>query len=429
MRGFVVSWFYPPINSSESFVTYKLLSHSSLEYDVWTRSNNVEGVWDRDVEEKEFSSKNITVLDVYKGVNRKKWIDLATKYFIENHEKYDFIMTRSMPPEAHEVGRQIKKLFPEIKWIASFGDPLVGTPYLKIADEENPYLLRRYIEKENPSKVRAARILLSPMRNAQKYVWKKERRAMNLETDYEKINDYTLRGADGVILNNDYQLRHVFSGKYKKYLNKAIVVPHSFDESFFEGFNYEKGDKIRFVYAGHLDVLRNAGVLLRAINKLKGYNPALEELVEFNFYGHLSDKDKLFIIEHKLYDVVKINGDISYFDSLKKMKEADWLLCFDANFAKFVSENIYFPAKLADYIGSGRNLLAITQVEGVTADIVRGVGCGVVCSHSACEVAMYLSKIIYKGYTIGKIKESERIKYSSKYVAKEYDKRIIELMK
>ena len=39
-RILVISWFYPPVNSSEGLVTYKLLKASKYEYDVFTQRNN-----------------------------------------------------------------------------------------------------------------------------------------------------------------------------------------------------------------------------------------------------------------------------------------------------------------------------------------------------------------------------------------------------
>ena len=39
-RILVISWFFPPINSSEGLVTYKLLNNSKLKYDVYTQKNN-----------------------------------------------------------------------------------------------------------------------------------------------------------------------------------------------------------------------------------------------------------------------------------------------------------------------------------------------------------------------------------------------------
>ena len=39
-RILVISWFFPPVNSSEGLVTYKLLKASKLNYDVFTQKDN-----------------------------------------------------------------------------------------------------------------------------------------------------------------------------------------------------------------------------------------------------------------------------------------------------------------------------------------------------------------------------------------------------
>ena len=39
-RILVISWFFPPVNSSEGLVTYKLLNNSKFTYDVYTQNSN-----------------------------------------------------------------------------------------------------------------------------------------------------------------------------------------------------------------------------------------------------------------------------------------------------------------------------------------------------------------------------------------------------
>ncbi len=427
-KGFVLSWFYPPINSSESFVTYKLLADSEYQYDVWTRKNLSGGVWDRKTGEKMLESDNINVIFCEED-NVNKWVDEAYEYFVEHVDEYSFVMTRSMPPEAHELGKKIKERFPNIKWVASYGDPLVGTPYLTMHFEENPFFLRRYIEDEQPSRVRTVKLLFSPTRNAQKMVWKKKKKAIGAGIDYRVINDFTLKNADLVILNNEYQYNHVFSGEYEKYKDKGTVVYHGYREDLYPEIKDKKADKIIFSYTGHLDDIRNATPLIKAITKLAKKDPELDKKVQFNFYGHMSDKDKLLIMDNQLCDIVKLRGDVSYKDSLGILKESDWLLLFDANFAKYTDENIYFPAKLADYIGAGSNIMAVTQIRGISADIIRRVGGGVVCTHSVDEIMMYLAKIIYKGYKPKKVDEKAREEFDAKNVSKKLDKALKELIK
>ena len=416
---FVMSWFYPPINSSESFVTYKLLSHSKFDYDVWTRENINSEIWDRRIDESKFDSENIEVFRM-SCQNIDDWLSAAYKYFIEHADEYIAVMTRSMPAEAHEFGKKIKKKFPNIKWIASYGDPLIGTPYLGGDQGKNPYLLKKYIEKEHPSKLKSVKLAISPMRNAQKMIWKKERKAIGEDVDYSKINDYTIQLADLVLINNNYQKKHIFSGKYEKFIDKCLIVPHSFDMALYAGIKRGRNKKIVFSYTGHLDTIRSATIFLKALNRMLKKDPELYKKAEINFYGHLSDDDKLYIINNGLYELVKIKESVSYKESLKIMVESDVLLLFDANFNGKMSENIYFPAKLADYIGSGTPIMAITQIEGVSADIVRDMD-GIVCTHSEDEIMMYLSKIIYKKYKLERADKNGVDRFDANYVARGFD--------
>lgn len=427
-KCFVISWFYPPINSSESMVTYKLLKYSNNHYDVWTRNDVKSGVWDRDLKEKSLTSDNIT--PIYgNSDNLRIWIDEAIRYFEDHIDEYDSVMTRSMPPESHYFGKYIKNKYPNIKWIASFGDPLINTPYVDLPDEDNPYKLKRIIEKESPSKLRTLRIAISPTRIAQRFVWYKEKKATGVDVvEYKKIHDFTLKNADLIITNNSYQLDHIFAGQYEKYKNKGVVIPHSFDLALYPKVNNVHNKKITFTYTGHLDDIRNARPLLRALNKMQQKDELLSNKISIKFYGHVSPKDKLYIINHKLYSLIELNDDISYRDSLRVIQESDWLILFDANFTKQTDRNIYFPAKLADYIGANRNIIAITQTVGASADIIRRVGGGIVCTHSADEIYMYLSKIVYKSWEPHKRNSAEAESFNSKNVSKLLDEEINKLL-
>lgn len=429
-KGFVLSWFYPPGNSSEGIITYKLLSHSGFEFDVWTRKNQNQNLWDRRVDEAALSSPNVNTFPV-DNESEKRWIAAAVEYFTDHHGEYDFVMSRSMPAFSHEAAREIKRRFPEVVWIASFGDPLTDTPYLRIYNKgDNPYSLRRFLAEESASSLRALHLAASRTRRSRKLVWHKDHKATNQEfRTYAKINDFTIRESDLVILNNDYQFLHTFSEQYTQFKSKGLILPHTFDESMYPHTPKGQHKKIVFSYTGHLDEKRNAKPLLQALTKLKQQDKDLAKKVEFNFYGSLSKNDKLFILDHQLFDIVKLRGDVDYRTSLKIMHDSDWLLLFDANFTKYTDTNIYFAAKLADYIGSRSHILAITQLVGASADIVRKVGGGIVCSHSADEVAMYLAKIIYQSCKPAAINETERQKFSVEQVSKNLDKAINAILK
>ena len=170
---------------------------------------------------------------------------------------------------------------------------------------------------------------------------------------------------------------------------------------------------------GHLDDIRTPILFLEAVNKLNTENSNLSDLVEFNFYGNMSLNDKLYIINNELYDVVKIRKPISYVKSLEVMKNSDWLLHIDANLFDIIDENIFFAAKLADYIGSYTNIMSITMLDGASAKIIRDIN-ALITTYSKEEIYNYLYLIIYNHFNIN-MDYTAMSEYSAKSVANKFD--------
>ena len=126
-RILVISWYFPPINSSEGLVTYKLLNNSKYEYDVFMQSNNELWSYGKDEDIKNIN-KNINRI-TSKAKELNDFYNEAINYFRDNQDKYDIVMTRSMPEISHKIGIEIKKIKNNIIWIASFGDPIANNPF------------------------------------------------------------------------------------------------------------------------------------------------------------------------------------------------------------------------------------------------------------------------------------------------------------
>lgn len=420
MKGLVISWYFPPINSSEGLVTFKLLKNSNYTYDVFTQKNNKS--WTYGAEEKKLISKNInTIFGVSKNIN--EWVNEGIAFFEKNKDKYDFIMSRSMAPESHEIALAIKQKYPNIKWIASFGDPI----------KDNPYEL--FTHKSNPNKVLgnglldySIKYIFSPKRILKSILWEYRTKTYiknnTRELRDKKLQDDVFEYADRIILNNQYQKNHMLKSSNIKE-DKVIVLPHTFDEDFYNYKLSNKNDKIVMSYIGHCDDIRTPKPLLDAIKRLKETIPNLNEKLIVNFYGNFPNMDKIVIIDNQIEDIVKVNKPVTYFDSLDIMRKSNWLLLIDANLSRFIDKNIFFAAKIADYLGSKRNILGITMYDGASADILRKTD-NIVSSHSVEEIYINLLSIIN-----GKIKEHDynADEYNAKNVAKIYDNMVKELIK
>ena len=213
-------------------------------------------------------------------------------------------------------------------------------------------------------------------------------------------------------------MNYMFRNCKQEIKDKGIVLNHSFDKELYPE-TVEKNDKIKMTYVGHLDYLRTPHLLLEAISELKEIDNNLADKVCFEFYGNMGSEDKVLIIDDELTDIVKVKKPVSYLESLKIMKQSDWVFLIDANLTEVSDKNIFFAAKLADYIGSGSNIFGITMLDGISADIIRNLNM-ILTSYSKEEIKNYLWLILNNNYTV-KANEEYRKEFDSIEVAKKFD--------
>ena len=408
-RILVYSWFYPPVNSSEGLVTYKLLKASEYTYDVFTQRNN--DAWSYG--KADYLPDSDNVHSVYaRAETIDEWKKEGVEFFRAHAEEYDIVMTRSMPPESHMIGLEIKKIKPGIKWIASFGDPIADNPYTKMTMElESPFS-----RKFHPT----LRGHLSPkriIRNTLFHVKTLPSLKKGIRRE-EKLQKDIISGCDYIIFNSEYQKEYMLAPLGSAFEKKAVILNHSFDPSLYPD-KAASGDKITMNYVGHLDTIRTPKLLLEAVADLAERDSDLASKFHISFYGNLSDEDKLFIVNNELYDIISVRRPVSYLDSLRIMKNSDWLLHVDGNIAPVTPKSIFFAAKLADYIGAGKPVLGITMPSGICADIISRLG-SVCVSYSKNEIRNYLWLIIYKNYRVD-MNEEFRHEFENSAVAEKFD--------
>lgn len=412
----VISWFYPPVNSSEGLVTYKLLKSSKYNYDVFTQKNC--SLWSYTNKDTLPQASNVNSIFA-KADNLNDWINEAVEYYKNNVNKYDIVMTRSMPPESHQIGLKLKEINPKIKWIASFGDPIANNPYTKFSiTYASPYSRKVCASFKgiiSPKRIIKSTIFNIRYKRLHNYYKKK---------DY-KLQDTVFKLADCLIFNSSYQKDYMLEGYDEDISKKALILYHSFDSSLYPK-REKKNEKIKISYIGLLDSIRNPYILFDAIRALNNEDPNLADKVVFEFYGNISDADKLFIVNYELTDVIKIKKPVNYLESLKIMQNSDWLLLIDANISNVIDKNIFFAAKLADYMGTGNNIFGITMLDGISADILRNLNT-ITTSYSVQEVKNYLWLIIYQNYKV-EMNHTYRKNFDSKIIAKKFDDYIASIL-
>lgn len=418
-KGIVISWYFPPINSSEGICTFKLLKNSKYNYDVFTQKNNKN--WSYDTNEIKLTSKNINPIYSNES-NINNWVKEGIKYVNNNIEDYDFIMSRSMAPESHEIALEIKRRYPNKLWIASFGDPIAKNPYLTITAKKSPFKVKGKGILSFPLSY-----VLSPKRILKNLFWeyrdkKYKRKSTRIYKDI-KLQKEVLKECDIIIFNNKYQMEYMLKDYSENIKSKVLLLPHGYDVDFYDKVEKEYSKKFKISYLGHLDEIRTPKNFLSALVRLKENKPNLYKKLEIEIYGDMADKDKVMLIDKEINDVVKFKKPIKYLESLKVMQNSSLLLLIDANLGEVLPYNIFYAAKLADYIGSKSNIFGITMLDGPSADIIKKVG-GIISSHSIDDIYNNLVMVLENKIEISNNdKEKE---FDMKTIAKKYDEKIAE---
>lgn len=340
LNGFAVSWFFAPYVGSADLDFYKRIKNTNISYLVAqvARDNkdnrlmrcggkaNIERV------EIKTDHKNPRTLAA-----RKKFSDEVVSVFESSERTFDFIISHSNELVSHEAAARIKRKRPDLPWVAYFGDLFARNPYIA------------------------------------------HMRGYPLIKEDTLIEQETLRNADLVLLNNEYQRDLMFSGEYAAYANKAVVIPHCFDPCMYG--DAEKKETAKFIIS-HLGTLyhvkRTAEPVLQAVDRLLEIYPQYRNQFEVRFYGGAPYQNDVDAHQNMRFrEHVRFEAAVSYMDSLQLMQQSDALLLIDGMFSREqdgMESNPFFPGKLADYMGARKPIVALTMAAGPTADIMKRSG-------------------------------------------------------
>ena len=413
MRVFVASWFFPPSTSSEGIVTYKLLRNSRFRYDVVSASTDKWGYKSR----LEPDADNINIIPVMTdelGV----WRDACLRIFEERHkaQPYDAVMTRCMPNESLEVGLAIKEKHPSLMWICSLADPVANNPYVRYAIDTSP----NFTQDE---KKRALRELALP-RTAWSVKWADHPSNTLRDQFYWKdLQDQALKKADLLISPVLEQLRYIDADGTAG--NKYVVIPHSFDEKLYPKTDFEavwEADRIHLTYTGYSDALRSLNPFLEAVKWIRDRYPEIPRKIKIHFFGNYPREIVDRALAWGIEDSFDFSGNVSYLDSLALLQKSDWLLHVDAWFEELrdIGGTIFFAGKLADYMGAGKPILALTGAHSPADSIVAQYGGISIHPSDTVGLAGALLKIAL-GECETQISEGFRALFRSQAAAERFD--------
>ena len=236
----------------------------------------------------------------------------------------DVVVTFGEPMTDHLLGVEIKSRW-GLPWVAHFSDPWVDCSYRR------PFWLSR-----------SRNVVL------EKKVFKK---------------------VDGVVFTSE-ETRGMYLDRYPSFdSRRTVVVPHSFEPGPATPTKAPAAPLVlRFVgrFFGH----RQPYDLARAVKKLLRENPQILNNVTIELVGHLSRIRRahpaLLGLPPSLW---RWRPLVTYARSLELMADSDLLVLIDGK----EPWNVFFPGKLADYIGAGKPIFALTP-PGTSARIVGRLG-------------------------------------------------------
>ena len=340
LKGFAVSWFFPPYVGSADLDFFKRIKDSVFSFHVVQAARDM-----RDERVLRYASADIERFEIRVDHKNPRTEDARSDFkrqclsiFEARRHEYGFLISHSNEMVSHDVAAEIKRANPSIPWIAYFGDLFVRNPYVK-------YIPGYPLVQEDIA-----------------------------------IERQTLRLADRIIVNNQYQKDLMFCGDLKQYEEKCVVIPHCFDPAMYPSAPQERDDsRFRFVHTGTLyHVKRTAEPLLRAVDRLIEVYPKYRGRFEVVFYGNEPTSHDISVHAFmRNRNAVRFEAPVGYLDSLRIMREADCLILIDGIFNKAEDDlevNPFLPGKLMDYMGASRPIMAVTMPKGPTADILKASG-------------------------------------------------------
>jgi hypothetical protein len=198
-----------------------------------------------------------------------------------------------------------------------------------------------------------------------------------------------IREADGVMFTSPETLDLVMKKYPDAWREKAFYLPHCYDREAYDDALQPSEDAYVLRSIGTLYGNRSPRPLLEAIERIARDNPALLEGVSVEFVGFVDSGLDIINQYPTARRITKFVGMAAHAEALKLMQTSHCLLVIDAP----AELSVFFPSKLAEYIGSKRFIFALSPA-GTTARVVQEAG-GIIADPSSLDqVVAGLSKIL-----------------------------------
>ncbi len=263
------------------------------------------------------------------------WVKPSVKYLLKKikEEKIEHIITTGPPHSMHLIGLGLKKVMPQLKWVADFRDPWSE---LDLLDEFHLSKLSR----------------------------KKHQR---LEEEVLKTADITLTVSERWV--KDLQ---------RLGAKKTELITNGFDSEDFD-VKLKTNNKFIVGHYGLLNHLRNPKNLWKSLSDLCEKNAVFAEKLEIHLSGNIDgDVISEIVAFPSLKDKVKQLGYLSHAQVLEQYNEASVLLLLLFNSKSGVGN---YPGKIFEYFAAQKPILAFGPTDSDTEKLIHKTNSGLYFSY------------------------------------------------
>lgn len=257
--------------------------------------------------------------DVYRRWAQKAYQAVKLKY---SQDAFDTMITFSFPLSTNTLGARLNAYF-SCPWLAHQSDPWADNPFMNYG--EKLHVLNSRMERES------------------------------------------FQCADKLIFTCQ-EAAQFYKEKYLHLDSKIDFIDHSFDPSLYPLKTMKPETQKKVIrYVGSFYGPRTISPLLNALDQLSTKELSM---LEIEIIGANLKTAQLLKKANVPDGLVKLTRRVNYRKSLDLMQTSDAIFVIDAPLAQ---DNIFFPSKLADYLGAKKPIIGISS-KGPTCRILKRVG-------------------------------------------------------
>lgn len=246
------------------------------------------------------------------------------KDYLQKHQ-IETVITTGPPHSLHLIGLGLKKIYPQLQWIADFRDPWTTIGY----------------------------------HSALKLTEKSKQKHLALENQ-------VLNSADQLITTS-FQTKAEFEEKTKTPIE---VITNGFEDI---SVHAELSENFTVAHIGSLLNDRNPEVLWKVLAELVEENPVFKDFFELKLIGKVSESVLESAYTAGLKNYISVVGYLNHKDAVESQRSSQMLLLIEIN--KPETRGI-IPGKLFEYLASQRPILAIGPKDWDAGKIIAKTSAG-----------------------------------------------------